>query len=185
MDINPVYKTEESLLQIKKIWQEKHSIMLANFFTEASYKKKEKEMKNAVYKRDCMPDQYSYATKKEKEFERNKELLQFLAQVLQKKTVRIVGEMVQFSWKDYTTLHDKNKEKPGIDIIIDLTPEWDDSYGGAVVYSDGKGGYTKVFTQKNSLLLVRREQGIQRYVQYVNNLSRGKKRYLFIGKVQA
>lgn len=184
MEINPIYKKEESLMQIKKIWQEKQSIMLANFFTEASYKKKEKAVKNAVYKRESMPDQYSYATKKEKELKRNKELLHFLAQVLQKKAVRIIGEMVQFSWKDYTTLHDKNKEKPCIDIIIDLTPEWDDRYGGAVVYSDGKGGYTKVFAQKNSLFLVQREQGIQKYIQYVNNLSRGKKRFLFLGRIQ-
>ena len=185
MEINPLYTKEESILQIQKMWEEKHSVMLANFFTQTSYRKKEKELKKAVYRRDMMPDQYSSATKKERELGREKEFLHFLAQILKKKTVHLIGEMYQFSWKDYTTLHDKNKEKPGIDIIIDFTPEWNESYGGAVVYTDGKGGYTKLFAQKNVLMMIRREQGINKFVQYINNLSRGKKRYLFLGRIKS
>ena len=88
-----------------------------------------------------------------------------------------------FSWKDYIILHDENKEKLGIDIIVDCTEDWNEKAGGNVVYVDGKGNYSKIPVKENTLTIVKRHHHEQKFVQYVNHYAGPKKRYLVVGKL--
>jgi len=187
--INPSYLTQESIKRLAETRKEKTdfpSLILTKFFTEEFYREKEKKTKGLKYKRETQPDLYSRAFAKANPLHiiDNKELLAFLTAILHRPVRRIDGAAYYFSWKDYTLLHKKTEEKPGIDIIIDFTEHWKEEYGGAVIYKDDKGKYLKLLPIKNTLYIIERKPGTQKYLQYVNNLSKGKKRFLIIGTVK-
>ena len=88
-------------------------------------------------------------------------------------------KLYSFSVGDYTLLNDGRTEKDGIDIIFDLTEQWDPSAGGVITYVDGTGDALKIHIKSNSLIIVRRQREMQRFVKYVNH-NAGKKRRLFV-----
>ena len=77
-------------------------------------------------------------------------------------------------------LHDKKVEKPGTDIIFDFSDKWQDDYGGHIVYVDGRGNYITTPVQGNTVSIVKRSSSIQKFVQYVNNHGKDKKRLFVI-----
>lgn len=184
--INPLYKKKESIEQIKKRWNTKenfHHLVLTKFLSTEVYNQKEKELKKLFFKRESHPDKYSYAHAKLSSLHvfDNKELHAFLSEILGKKINNILGEAQYFSWKDYTLLS-KEQEKNSLDIILDFTEEWKEEWGGAMVYKDDKGRYLKLMALPNTLTIIKRKNS-ESYLQYVNNLSKGKKRYILIGKI--
>ena len=102
-------------------------------------------------------------------------------EVLQRKIKHILGEAYYFSWKDYKVVL-KEQDKNAIDIIFDCTEDWKEEYGGSLIYKDEKGRYIKFMGLPNTMIIIERKN-TEKYIQYVNNLSKGKKRYLLIGKI--
>ncbi|MDP3728992.1 MAG: hypothetical protein Q8R18_06100 [bacterium] len=184
--INPLYTKQESIEQLQKAWNGKEifsHILLTKIFPQVIYKQKEKELKKLFFKREIRPDKYSFAQAKASSLHifDNKELHAFLSTILQRKIKNIHGEAFYFSWKDYTLLY-KKQEKYAIDIIFDFTEDWKEEWGGSMIYKDNKGKYLKFMGLSNTLIIIERKN-TQKYVQYVNNLAKGKKRYLLIGKI--
>ena len=80
-------------------------------------------------------------------------------------------------------LNDEIVEKPGIDAIIDFADGWRHEAGGSVVYVDGTGDFFKIPPSGNTLTLIERKKGAQKFVQYLNHYSNGKKRYFILGNI--
>ena len=91
--------------------------------------------------------------------------------------------LYSFSQKDYTLLNDSYTEKPGVDIIFDLTVGWDSAWGGTITYVNGTGDALKLPVKPNSLMIIRRQKDEQRFVKYVNHLVGKRKRVFVIIKV--
>ena len=104
----------------------------------------------------------------------------FLEKLLGKSTVK--GAFYMLGWKHYTLLHDEAVEKPGIDVIFDLTPLWEDSWGGQVIYVDGTGEYRNVAIAPNTLTITQRNKGVQKFIHYINHHAQGH-RLFFMGTV--
>lgn len=186
--LNPLYLKKDSIEQLQKSWKNEPKfphIMLTKVLSTSFYKEKEKEVKKLVYKREVRPDSFSYAKAKANSLHilDQKELHEFLSTILNKKVSGIIGEAYYFSWKDYTLLSRKTEEKQGIDVILDFTPNWKEEYGGSIIYKENTGRYLKFIATPNTLILIERKN-TQKYIQYVNNLSKGKKRYFLIGKIR-
>ncbi|MBI5797298.1 hypothetical protein HZA98_00150 [Candidatus Woesearchaeota archaeon] len=187
--INPDYEKETSIKKIQEAIDQKESfpsIILTNFFKKEFYKEKEKEIKKLHYKRESIPDQFSFAHAKANPMHilDNKQLLSLLSTILKRKVSSLNGEAYYFSWKDYTLLHDKNKENAGIDILIDFTEAWEESFGGQYIFKDIQGRYLKILSVPNAVFIIERKQGVQKYLQYINNLAKGKKRYFLLATIK-
>ncbi len=184
--INPQYLKKESIEQLQKTWNKPTTfthILLTRIFTPEAYKEKKRQLQELKFHRNTRPDSHSYASVKSSNLHilDNKEFLQFISQITGKEVKKISGEAYYFSWKDYILLS-KRLEKKGTDILLDFTKNWQEEWGGATIYKDSKGKYLKLIPSQNTLMILERKN-IQRYFQYVNNLAKGEKRYVILGKI--
>lgn len=89
------------------------------------------------------------------------------------------AKLLALGASDYRIAHDAAREEPGIDIILDITPAWDQKWGGQVAYVDGSGDALVLPAAKNLLAIVERKKSIQRIVTYVNHHA-GRKKRVFV-----
>ncbi len=174
------------ILKLREALQEQEPVQcitLQQFLTSEAYKKIERELHALNFRRETIPDRFSYSSCKATSLGpfKNTGLIKFLEIVVNKKLNPISTEAFRLSWKDYSLMHPKTEEKPGIDVIFDCTPEWDESWGGDLVYRDDKGNFVKTPIHPNALTIVVRKRETQKFFQYINNLAKGKKRYVLVG----
>lgn len=112
----------------------------------------------------------------------SKAFLDFVSGVIGKNVTGVKAKTYLFSSGHYTLIHDDVVLDPGIDLVLDLTAGWNPDFGGSVVYVDGSGDYKAIPPASNSITLVERKAGVQKFVQYVNHLAT-KKRYLILGSL--
>ncbi|MBI5066535.1 hypothetical protein HZA97_09985 [Candidatus Woesearchaeota archaeon] len=109
------------------------------------------------------------------------EFREFLSKILNKKITNTTFTVYKLEWKDFKILNDDCVEKPGIDIILDFTENWNTESGGQIIYSDGSGENYTMPVLKNSLTIVERKKGVQKFFKYVNNLAgNGKRQFLLL-----
>lgn len=61
------------------------------------------------------------------------------------------------------------------EIILSLTPSWDEPWGGVVTYIDQDGGTLQVPSAPNTLTVISRPKSISRFVTYVNHYAKNRK----------
>ena len=184
MAISKIYTDKKNQERIKQMFYDNKdfpSIQLHDFFIPECYNQMKKDINKLKYKRSYLATSHSYL-----ECDFNiipKELMKFISRVINKKVSKLKLRVFEFSWKDYIIINDKLKENPGFDIILDITDDWDDNYGGSLVYVDGSGDHFHIPAKGNTLIIAQRKKGIQKFIQYVNNLAKNKKRTLVIARI--
>ena len=180
MAINELYlKNTEKIRKMFYDNKDFPSIQLYDFFIPECYNQMKKDINKLRYKKSYLATSHSYS---EGDFNVvPKELMAFVSRIVNKKISKMKLRVLKFSWKDYLIINDKLKENPGFDIIFDITDDWNQDYGGSLVYVDGSGDHFHIPPKGNTLIIAERKKGVQKFVQYVNNLSKGKKHYLVIG----
>ena len=136
-------------------------VILRDFFTKEEYKELRNKIAELDFKKDVNIVHHSYS---QAEFSFKDDFFGNLK-----------CKTYLFTWKDYQILHDKFVEEPGIDVIIDLTDHWNAQWGGVVTYVDGSGDYTEILPLANSVAIVKRKKGMNRFVRYVNHYAKGKR----------
>jgi hypothetical protein len=163
------------------------SISLQDIFVEQYHSALLKEVSTLPFKKKIDKMRYSYFSSEPSKtlhsLLNSSEVLSLVSTFCKKKAKKIEGRFYLFSWKDYTLLHDKAVLKPGIDIVLDLTPSWDPSFGGSAVYADGAGEFHSLLIAPNTLTIVERKKGVQHFVQYVNHHAKKRQRILFLGTI--
>jgi len=185
MESNPSYLERGTISLVKEIYGQNKkvpSVVLYGFFTDETYAKIKKTIYESSKEKKLEPLQYSYKESKVPKdievFFKNKNFEKLIHKITGK-TYKIDSLSIKsFTWKDYTLLHDKHHEKPGIDLILDVTENWDFKNGGAVVYVDGTGDYFPVISQENSLTIAKRNPTVHKFVKYLNNGAKNKERTL-------
>ena len=182
MPINSVYQQEDTVKRIKqelKKQKQMPSVQLFEFFTPDVYHQLKRKLTQLTYKRSTELFHHRYATKKLPAKFFSEEIIEAIQRLVNtEKQIKFTAYC--FSWKDYQVLHDKKVEKPGTDIIFDFSDKWQDDYGGHIVYVDGRGNYITTPVQGNTVSIVKRSSSIQKFVQYVNNHGKDKKRLFVI-----
>ncbi len=191
MVVNPQYLDKENLAQIQSLFKQNKelpSIHLHSFFELNFYGKILEEISSLSFKKEKDPLTHSYSAanipRLLSSFFSSSEFKDFLFSVGGKRLSVIGGRLFSFSWKEYTVLHDTNVDKPGYDLIIDCTDDWDDSFGGSLIYVPGTGEYTSIPYRGNSLTIVQRKKGVQKFIKYVNTHAGKKKRIFFLGNLK-
>ncbi len=182
-EVNPSYAQDENKQKIRKsfLHSEFPAVMLKDFFSKEFYAELKKKVHSLSFKREAAILHHSYAVSDIKISSR--ELCNFVSFITKKKIEEITFTAYLLTWKDYQILNDKYVEKPGIDIIIDVTDDWNSDWGGVVAYTDGKGTVYPISAGGNSLAIVERKKDLNKYIQYVNHYGKDKKRMLLIATV--
>lgn len=88
----------------------------------------------------------------------------------------------KFGNKDYTLLHDSESEGNGIEFLYVFSGEWDESFGGQIVYTDNEeNGRTLVFSIKENSFVLINSRCLRNFVKYVNHLAEKKSFILISG----
>jgi len=182
-EINPIYLKEDTRQKVRKsfLHSDFPAVLLHDFFVKGFYAELQKKASALDFKREVVVVHHSYAVSKLTIA--SKELLAFLSSVTKKKIDELHFTAYLLTWKDYQILNDRYLEKPGIDIIIDLTEGWDPECGGVVTFTDGRGTVYPLAPAGNSLAMVERKKGLQKYVQYLNHHAKDKKRLFLIANI--
>ena len=180
MKINDFYLEHETIGQISNVLRSQRYVTLEKFFSKNFLGELMGEIRNLEFEKKSNKILHSF--KSSHSVKINKMLAPELANCISKITKRgikpIKAETRIFEWKDYMIINDKKPEKSGIDILIDLTSDWDESFGGHAVYVDGTGDYTKVCHKFNSITIILKDENTKKFVQYVNNFAKKKKRIM-------
>jgi hypothetical protein len=189
--VNPHYLSTSVLAQVRNAFHSNKdvpSVTLQKFFSEEEYKKLSRAMAKAAFRKTVDKMHYSYSTAKMpkavKDAVNDTTAKKFISMVLNKEIKDINGKLCMFQWKDYTLLHDETVEKPGVDVILDFTPSWDEKAGGKIVYVDGSGNSHHIPASPNTLSVTMRNESVQKFVQYCNHYAGKRKHTLFFGAVE-
>ena len=81
---------------------------------------------------------------------------------------RIKYEIRKFEPGNYTLLHDAEKEKPGIDFVIDFSKS-SEKFGGYTIYLTETEELLILKPSPNTISFVQREKGVMKYVKYITH----------------
>lgn len=182
-EINPVYLKEDMKQKVRRsfLHSDFPAVLLKDFFGKEFYAELKQKASSLDFKKEVVVVHNSYAVSN---FKLNsKGLLDFLSFVTKKKIDEVNFTALLVTWKDYMILNDKYLEKAGIDVVIDLTADWDSQWGGIVTYTDGRGTASPLTPAGNSLAIVKRKKGLQKYFQYINHYAKDKKRLFLIASI--
>src|SRR3989338_8870578 len=156
-ELNPVYLKEETKQKVRKsfLHSDFPAVIVKDFFTKGYYTQLKKKVSSLDFKKSLVVLHHVYAVSDIKIT--SKELCEFLSFITKKKIEEINFKAYQLSWKDYQILNDKYLEKPGIDVLIDLTDDWKVDWGGVVTFTNGRGTVYPISPAGNSLALVERK----------------------------
>jgi hypothetical protein len=189
--LNEEYLKNDNIEAIKKLYNSNKKvkqILLQSIFSKDTIKYLQKKIKRIKYKNDTQIMSHSYSISDPPEelmqLLNSKEMIKLLTTITGKNIKLIHIKNYLFEWKNYILLHDKKQEKPGIDIIIDFTESWNKEYGGSIVYKDATGTAYTIPHSPNTMIIIERKENVQKFIQYINNKAKKKKRYLAIGKLE-
>ena len=185
-EINPTYLAKDTMKQVRSMFLQDPqlpSVQLQQSLGPSSYAALKEEILSLPYKKECDPLLHSFKSAKPPKrllaLLQSNELFSFLAAVTGEDVLSLSPSVLCIGWKDYTLINDKAVEKPGIDVILDFSDDWDDAWGGSIVYAPGTGDVTRIAPSGNTLIIVERKSGVNRFVQYINHHA-GKKTRCFV-----
>ncbi len=181
LKINPIYlqkEVQDYLIKAYNLNKEFPHLMLEEICTKESLREFQHKIKQLKFKQKKIITQSKYKTL----ISPNLILpLQELNPIIKKITGKIITteiEVLQLSHKEYTLLHDKKEKEKGYTIMIDVTPMWDSSWGGTIIYKKENDYYT-IPPKPNSLTIVN-NQNMQSFIKYINHKAEKNKLYLLI-----
>lgn len=185
--INPSYVQPDLMDQISHHFQrgKPQTITLQDFFTDAFLKQLHQDIISLHFQRIDNPisRKCDIAKFDNTSLLENEVLLKMLGDLIGKNVERISGNALKFSHKDYIILHDDDLPEPGYDLIIDLTEQWNNEFGGTLVYTDGEGTTVDIVPNYGSISVVQRTENLHYYVKYVNHHAQQLPRYLVIAEI--
>ena len=135
--LNPFYLKKEMGPQLKNVFKSQKSIVLDNFLENEFLKGLISKLKSAKFHEDANKLTHSYHSSHDPVFNTlfsSEEFFNFIGKLIGLKLKTLGIEVRMFRWKNYTIINDHALEEKGIDVIIDLTRNWNDSFGGKLVY---------------------------------------------------
>lgn len=165
--INPSYKSKDIVKQIKDAFKQDPdlpSVAIGDFLTDEGIELVGKNAKR--WKHVSVLDRYSYAKSKVR-----LGVKAFVKAVTGKDLLE--QESLLFRHRDFTLLHDEEKQKAGI-LAFYFLGDWDPEWGGDLVFVKDGDMLGRVAPKKNTLVIVHRKRGVRMFVKYVNHKA-GKK----------
>ena len=182
------YLEEKAIKQIKQQYDNNKfmkSISLYGFFEDKFLNRIIDEVDNELFEKDhSLMTHRRYKASFEKLGNRileNGDFLKIIEEICEIKLEKysIHYELHRYKIGDYKILSDGDNNKKSIELIIDLTPVWDDENGGYLIYTNGDGEFYEIPSSYGSLTIVEREKNLQYFVKYVNHYAKNVPKYIF------
>ena len=182
------YLEEKAIKQIKEQYDNNKfmkSISLYGFFEDVFLGRIIDEIDNELFEKDhSLMTHRRYKASFEKLGNRileNGDFLKLIEEICEIKLEKysIHYELHRYKIGDYKILSDGDNNKKGIELIIDLTPVWDDENGGYLIYTNGDGDFYEIPSSYGSLTIVERQKDLQYFVKYVNHYAKNVPKYIF------
>lgn len=183
--INPYYLQQHILLQLPEAFTRDGIIQLISFLREDTSSRLKQQISAAPTIIQSLPDSYVY---EETDLNLFPELVTFLYSPTGKRFIEFITSIPckkatygikSFGHRHYTLLHDEEKGWQGVDLVLDLTAAWHDTWGGYTRYINAQETLFTIFPKANTLTLIRRTKDMHSFVKYVN-ASAGKHKRIFI-----
>lgn len=184
--INPVYFTKHALVDASIQFAKERSIQLQNFLLPDVFAKASCDLSREKLDLLFVPDQERCQAPKRVPASsclllgwlKSKEAASLISTIVQKKVrCKIIGVLILVHG-DYSLLHDKQKESPGYDVFIELTPHWDVRACGNHSYVKDGEELVRVVPVPNTFTIVHRPAGVQSFIKYVNHSAARDKRLI-------
>ncbi len=171
MAINTIYLDNGIAKDISKNYnlQDPKNIKLEQVFQDAIFNLLQKKIESAKYQLKFDPYKYRYYYSNVKEissFLTGRYFSWLVSEILGFKRYTIEHELRRFDGGCYTLLHDTEKEKPGIDFIIDFSKEKHLGIG-QIRYSTENEEILTVDFSPNSISFIERRKSVMKYVKHV------------------
>lgn len=180
--INPKILKPKVMKELSSGFRENNpkGVQVQGFLEPECYLQALSEIGSAGFKKSEQRDTHSYFETKHPAlaFFSSKEFLSFASAVAGKRLAKAECSLRIFMAGSYTLLHDKAQK--GIEFFFDLTPEWNDEAGGAIVYLTVAGEKLAIPPSPNTLIIA--EAG-RSYVKYVNHLAGDDGRLVVYGRL--
>ena len=178
--INPAYVGTRILNDVRRAFDisSPNSIQLQSFLSEDNLKKLRAAINKLPFKKYYIPDLHCYEEAKRipKELRQALQEITALVHFISGKKLKCKNLTIRrFGKKHYTVLHDVQKEKSGVDFVLDLTPEWNPSAGGALIYTRRGEDVLTIIPAYNTFSTVNRTRGMMRFVKYINHHAQNKR----------
>lgn len=142
-------------------------VVALNSFLEENAFQALVELCDGVWKKECIPDQYSYAVKELPPFDA---VRAFVQEVTGQEPLSMPSR--RFAHRDFTLLHDEVMPEPGV-LALFFLEDWNEDWGGSLVFMKEGEMLGRVTPMKNTLLIVERKENVQEFVQYINHKAKG------------
>lgn len=188
MKINEVYTKEEVMDEMNEFFLNEGYLQLKQFLEPDKIRRiREVLDKNKYFELDYKPLEHSKKTLDEKniveveilellEFLKSSKFTEYLEELLQTELKLKNISIVKYEHKDYIIINDKQKNDNTdyLDVIFDITNEWNEEYGGVLTYTDGEEELLYLNPDFNAVNIIYKDRTILKYLKYINNKSRDK-----------
>jgi hypothetical protein len=187
--INPKYLSDDVLKTAAKYFARENSLQLQQFLIPDVAQELGNALSKAPLKAQSIPDRFAYheftrlpaiAKQVGKIFATTHEIRKIISVITQKELTFEEAFWRAYTAGDYTLLHDENAAPPGYDVILDVTPRWDNRACGHHSYVDGRGNeLARVPVVPNALAIIKKPATVLPFVKYVNHYA-GKDRRIVL-----
>jgi len=174
MAINTIYLNGGVLKSASKTFnaQNPKNIRLENFFQKAIFCLIQNKLMNSEYSLKFHPYKYKYFITKSKEidsFLKGRYFDLIIKKIIGLYKYKINYKIRKFEPGCYTLLHDTEKEKPGVDFIIDLSQNQRSYFGGHTDYLTESEEILTLNPKPNTMSFVERGKGVMKYKKYLTH----------------
>lgn len=185
LKINKSYLNKQSKNQISDFFENNGFVQLLDFFENIDDKKIKENFNKSKFSDIYKP----LETKKQElnlkelfEFEiiqlieyfRSKEFLNYIENICSFELNFNSIEISRYKSGDYLILNDNQIREEVIEIIFDLSDEFEEKMGGLQVYTTKEEEVLYLEPQFNALTILYKPQEIMKYLKYINNLAKNK-----------
>ena len=173
MVINTFYLDDGMIKSARKVYlsQAPNNIRLDNFFQKSIFLLLQNKLHESQYKIKFHPYRHKYCTTKSKEidsFIKGRYFGDLIKKMLHAKKFEIEYEIRKFEPGNYTLLHDAEKERSGIDFVIDFSKS-SEAFGGQTIYLSESEELLILKPSSNTLSFVKRDKGTMKYTKYLTH----------------
>ena len=173
MAINTLYLDNGILRSIRNTYNNQYpkNIRLEKFFQRPIFSLLQNKLQNSKFSLKFHPYKYKYFITNLKEigsFLSGRYFRNLIRSILSINKYEIKYEIRKFESGNYTLLHDAEKEKDGIDFIIDFSKSYENS-GGYVAYLTESEELLHVLPFPNTLSFIERNKNAMKYTKYVTH----------------
>lgn len=159
-------------------------LQLRNALRPAIWKKWWAELHHAPWKKECIPDLFSYSTTPVSQdmetFFCSSLFRDRLFLLTGKKVNQLHVQLLAFSHGDYLLLHDTLKQPSGTIFFLELTQKWQHLWGGFTSFVKQQE-LIRLYPVPNSLTIFQQENNVNYFVKYVNFYAKNNKRIVLQG----